>query len=189
MQHAAPELVRIRRERVVGECVDDDPRRLVEFGLELPGAPPGVAGEEPEPPDGEVLRLGVSGHEAKTGHDRRRGLLDVVELGEHHERLGLDRPADEDRVVGAGESLECRDGVERRNVRRAAEDEAHRAVVVVVRDQHDRLPEVRVDEGWGGDEQLALQGLHYANRQPSPSTNVFRTRRATTWRCTSSGPS
>src|SRR5881392_457896 len=49
MQHRAPELVRVGRERVVGLGRDDDPRALLELALELSRAPAGVAGEDARP--------------------------------------------------------------------------------------------------------------------------------------------
>jgi hypothetical protein len=88
----------------------------------------------------------LGGHEPDVTEDRRSGLVDVLELRERHERLRLHGAADEHRVGSTGQPEQPRHGLRRRDVGRAAEHEAHRAVVVVVRDQDDRLAEVRIDE-------------------------------------------
>ena len=54
-----------------------------------------------QPLDRELLGLRFGGHEAEAVEDGRRSLLDVVELGEDDQRLGLDRAADEYRVARA----------------------------------------------------------------------------------------
>ena len=82
--------------------------------------------------------------------DRRRGLVDVVELGEHHERLGLHRAADEHGSSAPGSPSSAGTASTARDLRRPAEHEAHRAVLVVMGDQHDRLAEVRIEQD--GDE-------------------------------------
>ncbi len=132
-----------------------------------PLAPARVAREQAQPADRQVLRLGLRRHEPERLHDRRRRVLDVVELGEHHERLRLDRAADEDRLVRAGQPCERRHRGHGRHGRRAAEHEAHRAVLVVVRDQDDRLAEVRVVESRRRDEQLSLERVHLLEMPPS----------------------
>ena len=48
--------------------------------------------------------------------------------------------------------------------RGAVEHEAHRAVLVVVRDEHHRAVEVRVDEARARDQQLSAQRVHRAER-------------------------
>ena len=158
---------------------NDDPRRLRELRLELAGAPAGVAGEEPEAPDRQFVRLGLRGHEADAAEDRRRRGVDVVELRQHHERLRLHRPADVDGVVRARQQLQRRHGLAGGDVGRPAEHEAHRAFLVVVRDQDDRLAEVRVVQRRRRDEQLALERLHLRKvplrrRWQTPSGCVLR---------------
>ena len=141
-------------------AANDDPRRLLELRLELAGAPARVAREEPEAPDRQLVRLGLRGHEADAAEDRRGRGVDVVELREHHERLRLHRPADVDGIVRAGQQLQRRHGLAGGDVGRPAEHEAHRAFLVVVRDQDDRLAEVGVVQRRRRDEQLALERLH-----------------------------
>jgi hypothetical protein len=45
-------------------------------------------------------------------------------------------------------------------LRGPVEDESHRALLVVRRHQDDRAPEVRVEQVGGGEQELALEGLH-----------------------------
>ena len=113
--------------------------------------------------DRELVRLGLGGHEADAAEDRRGRVLDVLELGQRHERLRLHRPADEDRVVRAREARRAPAPRRRGHVRRPAEHEPHRAVLVVMGDQDDRLAEVRVDERGRRDEQLSLKRVHWSN--------------------------
>ena len=125
-----------------------------------PAPQPGVAREQPDALDRQRLGLGVGTHEADAVEDRRNAVLDVVELGEHHERLRLDRAADEDGSLRAGQPFEQRHRLGGAHVRGAAEHQAHRAVLVVVGDQDDGLAEVRIDEGGRRQEQVSAQGLH-----------------------------
>ena len=113
----------------------------------MSGAPAGVAGEEAHAPDREVLGLRLRRHEAELLHDRRGRVLHVVELREHHERIRLHRTADEHRVGRPRKTFERGHRVDGRDLRRPAEHEPHRALVVVVRDQDDGLAEVRIVQG------------------------------------------
>ena len=126
--------------------------------------------------DREVARLDVGGHEPDPADDRHCRLADVLELGEHHERVGLHGAADEHRIVCAGEPVEHRHGLDRGDVGRTAEDEPERAVLVVVRDQDHRLAEVRVDSD--GDETISFPWRDPPQEKchPSPEANAFRIR-------------
>jgi hypothetical protein len=127
------------------------------------GSPARVAGEEAHPADRELVWLCVGRHEPDPVEDRRGRGVDVVELGEHHECLGLHRAADEHRVAGAGQAGQRRHRSGRGHVGRAAQDEPHRAVLVVMRDEDDRLPKVRIVQRRRGDQQLTPETVQLTN--------------------------
>ena len=116
----APEIL-VRLGEEVGRLLLDDPRRLLELGLELSRAPAGVAGEHPRSARraGQLVEVAVARDESDVADDEHRGVLRVVELGEHEHGLLLHRPADEDALVVVDERQQVGDGVRDRGLRRA----------------------------------------------------------------------
>ena len=98
--------------------------------------------------------------------------LRVVELGHDHGRVGLDRAALEQQVAGRHQVGERGNGLVHRHLGRTVEDDPDRALVVVMADQDDRAPEVRVEERGVRDQELPAEGIH----GPEPSRNVDETR-------------
>ena len=84
----------------------------------------------------------------------------IGELGQHDDRPRLHGPALVHELVGTGERLELRRGVGDGGVGRPVEHEPHRALVGVLRHEHDRALEVRVEKGGRRDEQRSAQGVH-----------------------------
>ena len=149
--HVEDRLVRERR---------DDPRALRELALELPGTPTRVAEEEPQ------LRGHVRGDAAQRVERTReveivreaRRFGQIGEIGTArddpagvrlhrtapvHGPLGIAVPLDVERLaeIGGGE------------IRAAVQHEADGAVLVVMDEQHDGAPEVRIAEVGHRDEQ------------------------------------
>ncbi len=107
-----------------------------------------------------LLLLVLEGEEADVAGDELRRRIGLLVLGEHQDRRGLHGPADVHGILSPGEVLEVRDRLADRRVRRAVEDDAERALVVVLAHQHDRPDEVRVLESRARDQQAASQGVH-----------------------------
>ena len=101
----------------------------------------------------------VGRDEPDVGDDDPGGLLGVGELAEDDERLGLHRAADEDRLLDR-DLRELGKHVGDLGVGGAVEHDAHRALLPVLGDQHDRAGEVRVAERRRGDQQLSAQRVH-----------------------------
>jgi hypothetical protein len=64
--------------------------------------------------------------------------------------------ADEQRVL-AGDLLQNRQQIPRRRVRRAVQDDSHRAFIIVLGHQHHASREVRVDQRGRRDQELPSQ--------------------------------
>ena len=84
----------------------------------------------------------------------------VGEGGEHDDGVRLHRPADVDRLTRADQLLQLRRAVADRRLRRPVEHEAHRALVCVLGDEHDRAREVRILERRRCQQQLPLERVH-----------------------------
>jgi hypothetical protein len=84
----------------------------------------------------------------------------VLEVGYDHRGLRRDRSADEQPVARLHQPGEWRHRQGDLDLARAVEDDAHRALVVVVTDQHDRATEVRVQQGRSSDQQVSAQRFH-----------------------------
>ena len=143
----------------------DEPRLFVQLGLELPRRPAGVAGEDASTPRRlrELVEIAVGPREAEVADDDRCGLRRLVELGEDEHRPGLHRPADEDERVGPCDVGQIGHRLAHRRLGRPVEDEPHRAVLSVLRDEHHRPAEVRVEERRRREEQHSLQRLDAAH--------------------------
>ena len=163
-QDRRPELLGGVGEDLVGRGALDDPRLLLELGLELSRAPARVAGEDADAAEVhvELLEVRVGGQEPDRALDDQPGLPGIAELGQDDDRRRLDRAAGEDRRVRAGDVGQPRDRAADRHLRRPVEHEAHRALVVVRGDEDDGAAEVRVLEARAGDEELSAQGIHDA---------------------------
>ena len=135
--------------------------RLLELGLELALAPAGVAREHARAArgHGERPRLDVRADEADVLEYERGRLLHVVELRQHDDRGRLHRAADVDAGAGVDEVFQRRHRIHDLGLGRPVEHEPHRALVGVLGDEHDRAPEVRVEERRRGDQELAAERL------------------------------
>ena len=143
-------------------CVtlEDMPRPLGRFGVQLVGAPTSV-------PDIHTQPVGVGpGRHHLFEHVAR---VDEVDVPEDAARVGWcarrahqrenaghsDRAAEEDQCWMRTRLLEARGNPRERHVRPPVDDDPHRAVLVEVGQQDDGLREVRVGQVAGGHEQFA----------------------------------
>src|SRR5207248_3987569 len=154
-------------------------RRFLELVLELAGAPARVAGEDARANGVELVEVGFGRHERDVADDRHLGLGLV--LDQHDDGLGLHGPAYVDELVGAREVGKVRHRVGDADRRRPREDEAHRALVVVVGHQYDGAPEVRVVQERRGDQQLALERVHVIHPTLSAATPASATPTPASW--------
>jgi hypothetical protein len=84
----------------------------------------------------------------------------LVELGEHdHGRLGH-RPADEHGGLVGRQPGEVGHRLGHGRLGRPVEHQAHRALLRVLGDEHDRAGEVRVAHGRRREQQLSAQRVH-----------------------------
>ena len=152
LQDGAPERVRVGGEDVVGL---GRRRRSRPAPRAPPRAGPGPSpssrrrrGPGAAPSSSAVAARGQVGDVA----DDRLGVVErLVELDEDDDRLGLHRAADVDDLVGVGEVAEVGHRLGDPQLGGPREHEPDRALLVVVGHQHDRPPEVRVDERRRGD--------------------------------------
>ena len=107
----------------------------------------------------EVLDLAAVADEADVLDDPDAGVIGVLELGEHEQRVGLYGPAAVDDRVVAGQVGELGRRLADDELARPVEHEAEGAVVGVLADEHDGAGEVRVRERGPGDQQLSAQGV------------------------------
>ena len=154
-EHRAPEPVRVVAEDVVRLGGEDEPRFLLELGLQLSRSPAGIADVDATAEHGHVDVL----HESDRAEEQVGRVVGVVELGDGQHRLERDRAADVDRVLLAGEWRELRQRVADGGVGRPVEDEPHRALLAVLRDEHHGPVEVRIVEDRRRDQQLPAKGL------------------------------
>ena len=108
----------------------------------------------------------------------RAASVGVFELGQDDHRRRLDRAADEQLLLGIEQRLELGDGLADAGLRRAVQDQPERALVVVLDDEHDRAPEVRVQQRRTGDQQLSSHRLHQASRLPGFNVGPLRGQQA-----------
>ena len=111
-----------------------------------------------------VLERGARRQHADVVERDQRRVARVLELREHDHGRRLYRAADEQLVVRVDELLELRHGLAHGRLGRPVEHEPERAVVGVLDDEHDRAPEVRIEQRGPGDQQLATNGVHACGR-------------------------
>jgi hypothetical protein len=92
--------------------------------------------------------------------DQHRRVLGILELGEAQHRLLLNRPADVDELLVLDERDEVRHGLRDRRVRAAVQHQPRGALLVVLGDEDDGPPEVRVEQRRRGKKKLPLQRFH-----------------------------
>jgi hypothetical protein len=158
-EHATPELVGVGVEDVVDPRGRDEPVLALELGVELARAPARVAGEDPHPlrRRHEIVELAAVTDEPDVLDHADAGLLDVVELGEHEQRVGLDGPTAVDDGVVAGQLREVGRRLADDQLAGMVEHQAQRTLLVVLADEHDAAGEVRVRQRRAGDEQLSTE--------------------------------
>jgi hypothetical protein len=164
-QHGTPELIRGVREDVVAQRLFDDPRFFLELGFELPRAPAGIAGEKTSTPRRSCEQIGVriGSNEADVGKDDRGRVVGLLELGQDDDGLRLDRAADVNDRARLHEVGERGSRFRGHCLRGPVEDDAHRTLLAMLRDEHYRAAEVVVVQGGRCDQELPserLDGIH-----------------------------
>src|SRR6476620_4403725 len=134
-QHRVPQALWLVVEDVLASGGRDDPGFLVELRFELPRPPSRVPGEDTGSPDrADVDAVALFGEEPDRVERDDARLRWILEVRYHHGRLGLDGTAMEQRLALAHQLRERWHGLVHRHVEGPIQDDAHRALLVVMAD-------------------------------------------------------
>jgi acylpyruvate hydrolase len=180
LKDAQPQVLGIVAEQVARLAIGDEPSLVGDLLLELAGRPAGVAGVHPALVDvrGDLRRRTVVGaHEPERAVDLELVLDGGEEVGEHDEPIRLDRASLVDEAI-ARQFSDRRRNLGDFEARRAVEDQAECARLVVGGQQHDGSAEGTLTEPRMRDEELASEVFHpgRAGRRYSSEVRDFAAR-------------